>query len=883
MYRPAVIWVGLAAGLLLGPTLLGGTASEPFGNLTALSTAEGQPPSVADLIGRLDNPETSDQAADELGERGTKAVPELLAALETGSEARRALLVGILGRIGDPEARPALERCLTDGSPAVRRAAAVALGRLGQRDASKALVGALSDPDGEVRAYAALSLGELRDGAALGALVRALGDDVEQARDYAAVALGNLQDAQAGPALLWLLTQDPSPYVRAHAADALATLGVKGACGRLVDALDDQSDLVRLRAYRALVSLSGKNFPFSARTSGLVRREQVARWREWYQSARGSLTEVQPLAPKELAQKLTPPAPPTVPSPAAPTPPAGTPASAGPEPAAPQSAVPPPGPSQSAAQQPAVPSLPQPAPAPETPRPAAPPPAPTQAPAQKPTGATGLAPATPPPPAKVLTPALARKGGPSSQPPNPIPAGAEVAFATGTSALSRGDWAAARQSLSEAVAAAPQWADAYYNLAVAHVKLNDWPEAAKALRQATALEPNQGDAWALLGVVLWMTGELGEAYAALERAAALPGASATTLLNVAGLALELGEYETSAEWFAALGERGFQELPAQVQGEAHLRAAVAFYRAGALARALAHLESAQKLDLASPWLEVYLGHVLWASGASEQAIDHYRRALVAGVRDREALTNLADGLLAQGGQSEAEMVLKELLASDPADGESWLRLGLCLLRQQRSSEAREALGRALKTRLDDESARRALSRAARTEADVQAVVEEFRRLVGEHPDDPETHYYLGLALAQSGKNEEAEEHLRAASELASADARYRAALAGLLLGTGRTGEALSLAEALVREAPRVARSQALLAEAYFRTGRPGDAVQAIDRALLLEPGNRAYGEKRLQYLGGATEPKRTEPPSAERAAPERSPTTPTEPGKPGPP
>jgi tetratricopeptide (TPR) repeat protein len=402
------------------------------------------------------------------------------------------------------------------------------------------------------------------------------------------------------------------------------------------------------------------------------------------------------------------------------------------------------------------------------------------------------------------------------------------------------------------VAQAPQWADAHYNLAVAQVKLSDWPEATKALRQATALDPSQGDAWALLGAVLWTTGQLGEAYEALERAASLPGASATTLFNIASLTLELGEYETSAEWFAALEQRGLGELPADARGEAHLRAGVAFYRAGALPHALQHLEAAQTSGLRSPWLHVYLGHVLWASGAGEQAIDHYRQALLAGVRDQDALTNLADGLLAHGGLSEAEVVLRDLLRSHPADGEGWLRLGLCLLRQQRSPEAREALGHALKQGLDDESVRRALSRSAGTQADARAAVETFRTLLAEHPDDPEAHYYLGLTLAQAGENEGAQGHLRGASELAPGEARYRAALASLLVETGRTTEALSLAEAVVREAPRVARHQALLAEVYFREGRSAEALQAIDRALLLEPENRLYADKRQLYLTGAT-------------------------------
>jgi len=740
---------------------------------------------VEELIRRLDSPETRDQAADELRERGADVLPQLLEALEAGgSEERRASLVGILGRIGDPRARPALERCLTDPSALIRREAALALGRLGAAEAVPALVSALTDPDTEVRGYAAFALGELGDRRALVPLLRLLGEDAEQVRDYAAVALGRLRDLRALPALLWLLAHDPSPYVRAHAALSLGELGSKGACGGLVAALEDPSDLVRRRAYRSLSTLSGQRFPFHSHSGALLRKEQVARWRSWYESVRGTLGEVEPVAPRQLARRLT-----------------GGAVAGG----------------SRTSLSPPSPQVLETAPAPRTTHPA---------PKQEPT----------------------------------IPPEALRAFDAGTQALGRGDWSAARDALSRAVSLAPQWADAHYNLAVAHLKLGHTEQAVEELRLATTLAPEDGEAWGFLGALLWAEGDLSEAQKALSRSAAMPGASVGTLFNLASVALEVRDYGTSARWFAALEERGFEALPTPLRGEAHLRAGIAFYHNGEVTRALKHLEEARKAGVRAPLLRVYLGHACRALGRLSEAAEHYRSARAAGLRDPDLLSHLAEVLIAEGDYAGAEPVLRDLLGSQPSDAQGWLGLGLCLWRQGKSDEALRALRKAHKLRPEDESAPRALARLLLRRGEAAQAAALLAPLVQSHPDDAEAHYELGLALRDAGRGREAEPHLRAAVELAPAEVRYRVALAGLLLSLGKAAEALSLAEEVVKRAPAEASHHALLAEAYSRLGRWGEALKAIERALSLEPDNRDYARRRLHYL----EATRSQSPSGPR-------------------
>jgi len=825
---------------------------------------------------------------------GSAIVPDLIAALKDSPADRRAEIVRVLGQIADPRAREPLERHLKDESAFVRRRSARALGQLNRKEAVPALLGALKDPDPEVRSRAAFALGELGDPSALVPVLAALADDAEQVRDFAAVALGRLGELRAGSALAWVLAHDASPYVRAHAAMSLGGLRVPGACGALIAALDDTSDLVRRRAHEALVTISGQNFPVTTRTGSPVRQEQIERWQSWYRSARQTLGVTRPVPPAELAKQL-----------------------------AQKPAAKPEGP----------PPLPSPSPVPSL---AVPTPRPSRA---------------EPPVAGPATPSR-----PEPYPAKPAhPVAAVRAYAAGTRALTEGDWVAARDLLSQAVRGDPRWADAHYNLAIAQLKSGDSDAAIGTLRRATTLAPTDSEAWALLGNILWAEGDLVGAKEALTRAARLPNPSVETLLSLATTALELREYPTAARWFSVLQERGFDRLPAASRGQAHLRAGMAFFHTNRLMVSLEHFTQAKAAGLKRPVLAEYLGHVYRLLGHYDEAVAEYRWALANGAGD-DTRSGLASAYMAKNRYQEARSLLEELLERRPRDADAWLRLAVCLGHLGAEQEARQALRRARELRPDDASAAGVPEGPAPAPLPKEKGLEPIRSRTSEHPDDPEAQYLLGVALEKSGQLLQAEQHYRAAVELSPATTLFRHTLALLLIRTGKTAEAevvlqagagtgdhdlellgdlaaikrlrgdlegardlyhrlvtlqpekgrwwlelgrtcarldeldgaleslkranelvpddaevcaalarfyvdhrdvnrnwlpqaASLAARAASLSPRTAQYHALLAEIHFHAGRGKEALASIDRALLLEPTNERYAASRRRYLG----------------------------------
>ena len=218
---------------------------------------------------------------------------------------RRAALA--LGRVGLPDAIPALQQALGDPEAEVRQMAAFALGLIGDASARPALLNGLKDADPIVQGRSAEALGTIgdkSDAAAVAAMVKAhiqggaltnvapddlawpLAPPVEAARlglyalvrlgSYDAIAsdvldangapvstwwpvayaLGRAGDARATPALLSLL-QTPGRFTAAFAARGLGALKAQSAAAALRDivAKRQRDPAIVIEAIRALAAI----------------------------------------------------------------------------------------------------------------------------------------------------------------------------------------------------------------------------------------------------------------------------------------------------------------------------------------------------------------------------------------------------------------------------------------------------------------------------------------------------------------------------------------------------------------------------------------------------------------------------------------------------
>lgn len=168
----------------------------------------------------------------------------------TNNEAQTSSLhtVRDLKRRQDREGLAVLLADTQNVSTATRRAAAKALAELGTRQQILALTKALqADPDRGVRVNAAHALGRLGDDAALLALIESLNDREAIVRVEVAQALSRYNSQTAFDLLLQALRASgpENRFMRQYAAEALGKLGDRRAGPALLEALKDESELVR--------------------------------------------------------------------------------------------------------------------------------------------------------------------------------------------------------------------------------------------------------------------------------------------------------------------------------------------------------------------------------------------------------------------------------------------------------------------------------------------------------------------------------------------------------------------------------------------------------------------------------------------------------------
>ncbi len=223
------------------------------------------PPAVPLLIVALKNPDRRvrrkascviDNIGYELKEVGDfQAIDPLIDALKDPTSVVRSHSVTALGKIGGPQALPAVLSALK--TEAVRSAldigvcyrAIEAPHRLGET-AAECLIPALEHPDRAIRRKAATLLGKTGEVGAVDLLIGALADQHPRVRSRAAHALGRIGNAAAVEPLTIAL-KDTAPSVRINALHALGRFG-ELAVAALISVLGDPVVSVRRHTIAAL-------------------------------------------------------------------------------------------------------------------------------------------------------------------------------------------------------------------------------------------------------------------------------------------------------------------------------------------------------------------------------------------------------------------------------------------------------------------------------------------------------------------------------------------------------------------------------------------------------------------------------------------------------
>jgi tetratricopeptide (TPR) repeat protein len=376
----------------------------------------------------------------------------------------------------------------------------------------------------------------------------------------------------------------------------------------------------------------------------------------------------------------------------------------------------------------------------------------------------------------------------------------------------RGDWAAVTEELRQALAFDPGCATLHAALAEAWARTGQLGRAEAESRQAVELDPESpaaAEAHLLLGR-LAMTARRGpEAAAELRESIRVQGELAR------GRAPEDAVLDPEA-W----------RLLAQVELEAG-REAVAALALEDLADRLPAEGAAALRDLGLHFAE---------RRDDVRAERYLRQALARERRDPETWRRLAQLLERRHRAADARLAWGELLREEPEDPEALLAAGRLALRAADVAAGRAWFAQLLTVARDEPAARVAVAFAwleARRPADAEDVV---ARGLEAFPVDPRLRYAEGTVLVDRRRFVAAAEAFAAvAGEDEDLVTGARAGQAMALVQAGHPGLALSVADAALRRQPgepRLVRARALALE---RAGRRAEAIASLEAAVSARP------------------------------------------------
>ncbi len=238
-------------------------------------------------------------------------------------------------------------------------------------------------------------------------------------------------------------------------------------------------------------------------------------------------------------------------------------------------------------------------------------------------------------------------------------------------------------------------------------------------------------------------------------------------------------------------------------------------------------------DLIGAHVHMERGRQLVAAGKPKEALRELNAMLADDPDNVAALLMRAQVLTSLDRMDDARADLEHCLAVDPDNASIYAQMAQIELLSNHPEKALElarigAGKRGAFERLTVLEARALLALHRRGEA-VRLLDERLE----EHPEDPDLLTARARLLAEEGKNTEAEVMLRRAVALDPLHRNARQALAGLLQSQGRTEEAVSVYEQLLRIQPD--NVQALAAVGEFTLDDPQRARPYLEEAVRLQP------------------------------------------------
>lgn len=421
--------------------------------------------------------------------------------------------------------------------------------------------------------------------------------------------------------------------------------------------------------------------------------------------------------------------------------------------------------------------------------------------------------------------------------------------------MQRGQSVQAELLLSRFVAANPQRADIRRALAGIRLQLGNYLGATELLTALSEESPEDIGLTRQLASAYLRAGELEKASAQFRKLASHPGgigAEARSMLPVLGV-------DTGA-----LADGG--QPNAAPAGEALVVADLLSARE--TDKALVKARDLSKAYPKDPAVICLLGNALQAKGDVPGAVSAYRQALDVAPDFLPAVENLVRAHLRQGKPDDAEAVLRERVAANPASEPLVQRYAQFLAEANRRTEAIALLEDAAKRTKSRDLSMLLAAQYTVTKRPAEAVAT-LDRMLGWHPQDAAAHQMavrglveanaapraaevlkawmafdgsarprivLGRVLASQKRFDEARALLEEARRIDPGNLEAAQALTGVAVVTGKPDAGIAIARSL--KATQPAAAAGLEAEVLVRTGKPTEAVALLSAALAEHPDPR---------------------------------------------
>ena len=294
------------------------------------------------------------------------------------------------------------------------------------------------------------------------------------------------------------------------------------------------------------------------------------------------------------------------------------------------------------------------------------------------------------------------------------------------------------------------------------ISKNDFAGAEPLLKQVVETYPEQYAAWYDLGFVYHALGRRDDSIAAYRKSVAAKPEVFESNLNL-GFALAETSPQEAAQYFRA----STKLTPASNPDEGHKRAWMALGRVLAADKAdeaIAAFQQAAALDPKDAEPHLLAGSLLEKKDR-EAADKEYQQALAIDPRSSDALTTLINSYMREKRFSDAEDLLKKLVALHPNDAGVHFQLGRMLAIAGKNDEAAAELESGLKLDPADTKAQRDLADLYADAGKYDQAQAFYARLLTSYPNDGNLHHGLGRVLLHQKKYADAERELARSVQL----------------------------------------------------------------------------------------------------------------------